>query len=690
MGIVSKFSNLFEAELDRRLSEQRPMLASQGDLGGGEDLQKRLKEDGYGRKGLIFDPFTDQGYAGGLFRPKGAGTGFISNMILKLVSRRDPIVSTILNIRANQSSTFHRKQVSRFDTGFEIQPKNQNDEVDQEEIKEIEEFLLNCGRTDQRSEEDKLTFDQFGYMIAHDMLVYGHCAIEMVRDMSGQLYAFLPLPGETIYYANKKLMDKEVINNMIMAYRDAYSKTHGQKDIVYDEAGLNGEEFSFVQVINGKVVEGFTSDELILQKINPTSDIDLMGYAMSPLEKAISMITAHLQIENHQKMFFTHGVASKGLLVIQGDVTPNQLRTLQAQWTNQVTGPNAAWRTPILAGIKGVQWQTLTPESRDMEYAAYQDHVIRTIHACFAIDAEETGFGYLSKGVEQKSLSESSNEWKVTASRDRGLRPLLGRIESLINEQIFPAWNKKYSEKYHFCFVGLDAETRNEEIERLKEEVQLHTTLNEARQQADLDPLEVGGNLILNPELINTQMQAMPFGMFVEKFMGLKGASSRPDLQFFANQYWFQWQTMQMQIMQQQATAQATMTQEPPEKPGKTPKDPDKRREQQDKDAHENEVDQHEQQQAQAQAQAMAIDQFISANPELFKAMSDNLKKAEHNDEHVDKMRDELVKDFEKASERLVRDIMDAVKEDLDDRGESPDPVKMKKSERKKKDGPQA
>lgn len=654
MGILSSFTQLIEGELERRLTSYQPS--------GGETLEKRMKEDGQGRKGLLFDPFTDTGYAGGLFRPKGAGGGLISNHILKMISRRDPIVSTILHVRANQAATFCRRQQNRFDVGFKMMPRDKGGPLNEDEILEIEDYLLNCGIKEGRSHEDKLTFDQFAYMLTWDWLVYGHAAIEKVHDRANRLYAFLPLPAETIYYANKKLINRDVVQNTIEAYRDAWGQTHGDKP---EYEAPSDDPFEYLQVINGKVVEGFTRDELVFARIYMQTEVDLNGYAIGPLERALSMITAHLQIENHQKMFFTHGIASKGLLVIQGDVSPNQLRALQAQWTNQISGPQSAWRTPILAGINGVQWQPLTMANRDMEFAAYQDHVIRTIHASLAIDPEETGFGYLSKGVDQKSLSESSNEWKITSSRDRGLRPLLSRLEAIINEDVIPAWNEDYARKYKFCFVGLDAESREEEISRLQSEVQLHTTLDEARQSADLEPMQAGGGLILNPLLLQTIQANMTKGEFMEQFMKIAGASQRPDLQYIPDPYYFQWLQFQQSLFQQQAEADATMQKEPPEKPGQTPEDPKARRDQQNDEQHQSAMLNHEQEQANAQSRAMAVDQFIQANPDLFKSMLNNLKKSDVNLEHIEVMREGLEKDFERGANLLVKEILEAMQEEM-------------------------
>lgn len=672
MGLFDKFNEYVNAALDSRINELKksePLAQSDAQAGTdafGETLMKAMKQDGIGRKGLLFDPFMEQGvFAGGLYRGK---TSFMPNHLLKQVSRKDSIVAAIIDVRAGQVAAACKKQMSRFDLGFKIKPKDNAVEIDDDEVRKIEEFILNCGRIDDRASEDKMTFDQWGYTVTTDLMRYGHAAIELVRTNDSNLYAFLPLSAETIFYANKKI-DKTLIEGM----RDIWRQV-SQEDSSVDLDKAAAGEYEYLQMINGKVVEGFTKDELIFERINLDSDIDLNGYAVGPLERAIAAITSHLQIENHQKAFFTHGAASKGVLVIQGDVTPNTLKTLQAQWTQQITGPLNAWRTPILAGIDGVQWVPLVSSNRDMEYAAYQDHILRTVFSCFAMDPEEAGFGYLSKGTEQRSLGESSNEWKITASRDRGLRPVLGRIEAIINERVLPELSKNYSEKYHFCFVGLESETENEETERLSEEVALHTTVNEVREQVEREPLQVGGDLILNQLLLQTLQSNMTKGEFMEVFMGIQGASERPDLQYIPDPFWFQWQQMQMSMMQQQAGAQGQEDQNGYSDGQEQQGDEESEGGQESNTPEEVQGD--EQDEAARKAASSAVDQYISANPELFKAMRRNLesqgipliksasRQKRINDKHVDQMRDALVKDFRFASSRLLEEVMQAIKDD--------------------------
>ena len=690
MSIFTKFYNLVDGSLESRL---QALQKSEAPADVGSDLAKGERHDGLiGRKGLLFDPAMDNSNSAGLFKPK---VNFLAPQVLQQVSRKNSIVASVIDLRGNQVAAACKKPVDRFDVGFKFTPKDSDIKSDPKEVRDAEEFIINCGMKEDRPMEDKMTFDQWGYMVARDFQLYGHAAIEKIYSADESLHSFLPLPGESIFFADKNATADQ-IKNISETFKATYDKDSQQVHKLEKD-----DEIKFVQVLDGKVVEGFTEKELTFARYVLESDISLNGYCVGPLERAIGAIISHLQIENHQKQFFTHGTASKGVLVIRGDVSPNTLKALQQQWNNQITGGINAWRTPILAGIEGADWLSLTASNRDMEYAAWQDYVLRVVFSCFAVDPEEVGFGYLSKGADQKSMGESSNEWKITASRDRGLRPLLNRIAAIVNEDILPAYSSDFAKKYDFSFVGLDAETRSEELARQQVEVSLHTSLDEAREQSEKEPIEFGGKLILNPIYLQYLQMNMMKGEFMEKVMGVQGASERPDLQYIPDPLWFQWQQIQMQMMQQQAMgggAGGMDSGEDPQQPV-DPNDPSigqpqegQEQEQQAQDPSQGgqppqagpdgqpmTPEQQQQMQMEQQAMAQATQQYMAANPHLFKAMKRNLqagedlKKAQYvakkiKSDHVEEMTTKLVKDFRKASDFLIKEIMNEVRNDLVDK----------------------
>ena len=689
-NIFTKFYNLIDGTLESKLQNLQKTEESPA-----EDLSKGERKDGLiGRKGLLFDPSLDNANSSGLFKPK---INFLSPLVLQQVSRKNSIVASVIDLRGNQVAAACKKPIDRFDVGFKFTPKNAEIKPDPELIAKAEEFIINCGLKSDRPTEDRMTFDQWGYMVARDFQLYGHAAVEKVRTLDGALHSFLPLPGESIFYA-----DKDVKTGDIQKLADAHKATYD--DSMVQVANQNSEKsddkIKYIQVLEGRAVEGFTEEELTFARYVLESDIALNGYCIGPLERAIGAIISHLQIENHQKQFFTHGTASKGVLVIRGDVSPNTLKGLQQQWNNQLTGPTNAWRTPILAGIEGADWLSLTASNRDMEYAAWQDYVLRVMFSCFAVDPEEVGFGYLSKGTEQRSMGESSNEWKITASRDRGLRPLLNRISAIINEEILPAYNEEFSQNYDFSFVGLDAETRSEELSRQQVETTIYTSLDEAREESEKKPLDFGGKMIMNPLYLQYLQSNMTKGDFMEKCLGIEGASQRPDLQYIPDPMWFQWQQIQMQMMQQQAMGAGAGGMDPNEDP-QSPNGDQEPQDQQEQDPNEQQgqeqppqdpnaqasgmggqqamtPEQQQQMQMQQQAMAQATQQYIASNPQLFKAMNkvlevnQDLKKSQKvakaiKNGHVEEMSGKLVKDFRKASDFLVKQIIEEVRKDLKD-----------------------
>lgn len=194
----------------------------------------------------------------------------------------------------------------------------------------------------------------------------------------------------------------------------------------------------------------------------------------------------------------TQGASPKGLLNFKGDNwTPDQLEAFRRQWVAQVAGTENAWKTPITQS-EGIEWVNLQMTNQDMQFNVWIEYLLKVSCAVFLIDPAEINFD-LHGGVQQTPLFESSQEWKLKASRDRGLKPLLRFIAGLINEHIID----KIDDHFVFEFAGLDELTEQEKHEMIKEQINSYMTLNEARRSLDLPDIPGGiGEVPLNPTLI--------------------------------------------------------------------------------------------------------------------------------------------------------------------------------------------
>jgi hypothetical protein len=168
-----------------------------------------------------------------------------------------------------------------------------------------------------------------------------------------------------------------------------------------------------------------------------------------------------------------------------------------------------------------VKWVPLSQSNREMEFSTWMEYLIKIVCAVYQIDPAEINFD-ISK-TNTSTLNESSNEARLKSSRDKGLKPLLDYLQGLINDHILPRWNKELSKKYKFKFVGLDAESRQQEGDRLEKETKVWKTLNEARREQGREPLE-DGDVVLNA--VATQYKQMKLANQAEQqgAMGDEGA----------------------------------------------------------------------------------------------------------------------------------------------------------------------
>jgi len=220
---------------------------------------------------------------------------------------------------------------------------------------------------------------------------------------------------------------------------------------------------------------------------------DLLSLRPVRVKKIISSTT-----EMTYDVTISHGGAPR--FVVDGVLTHNSFKR---SWTAQVAGVENAYRTPVTQS-EGIEWIDLQHSSQEMGYQGWLEYNIKIACACFLIDPSEVNFD-LHGGVQQTPLFESSQEWKLKASRDKGLRPLLKFVAGLVNEHII----SKIDDHFIFSFDGLDELTEQEKHELIKEQIASYKTLNEARRELDLPEVEGEfGDIPLNPTLIQfVQMQ---------------------------------------------------------------------------------------------------------------------------------------------------------------------------------------
>jgi hypothetical protein len=182
-------------------------------------------------------------------------------------------------------------------------------------------------------------------------------------------------------------------------------------------------------------------------------------------------------------------------------------------------------------------------------------------------------------------LSEGNNEYKLTAARDVGLRPLLCDIQDFFNSQILPLFFEELSHTHQLELIGLEKTDPEKEATRLQQDMQVHMTYDDIMEKVEKDKFGValGGEFPLNPQYQAILDKYFTVGYILENFFGQKGAASDPRWNYVRDPFYFQnaqivlqkvQMSMQQQMMQQQQQAQMQQAQmgqmqgQPGEQPG--------------------------------------------------------------------------------------------------------------------------
>lgn len=512
-----------------------------------------------------------------IYQPKPR---FIAEWLLKRMSHQDDLVAAIVQTRANQIRSFGVPRPNRHSNGFVIEPiEGVVDNLDDDKkaildrrIERARDLLETCGRTENVPVRERQSFADFLYLLTQNAIVVGKVAVEKIRDKGGRVHSFRHTDAGTIFPATSYQTSGPSIRKQALSLL-ARLKNKKESELA-EELDLQRwikDEYSWVQVIETTPRQVFTDDQMICRNFYQVPDVEMMGHPIAPLDTVLAAVTTHMNITTMSRVYFQSGRAAKGMLIVQSDdADDDTIKYMQEHFQANINNASNSFRLPVFAiGPKDtITWQPIEQQgSRDMEFQYLSDAVARIIMSAFQISPDELpGWSYLSKGTASQTLSEGSNEYKLEAHRDLGIRPLISHIEELLNEEIFPIIDEDLSKICRIRLTGLDAESAEKEANRLAEDSPIHMTMNQINEKVEKDPLPaaLGGDVPLNPAFHTLVLDKyVTVGVICEYLLGMKGASKDPTLAYVNNPIWIQFQGMLLQEkqLQQQAQAQAQQVQ---------------------------------------------------------------------------------------------------------------------------------
>jgi hypothetical protein len=332
---------------------------------------------------------------------------------------------------------------------------------------------------------------------------------------------------------------------------------------------LKEDHYAWMQVIDGTARQAFTHDELLVYNLFPSTDVEHNGYPVSPLDTVISSVTTHISIDAYIKLYFQNGRASRGMLVIRSDeVDEAVLNGLKLQFNASINSVSNSFRTPLFGIGKEdeVQWITTNDRAGDGDFQYTYDQMARNILSAFSVSPDEMpGYGHLSKGTNSQTLSESNNEFKLTAARDTGLRPLILKFQQYFNQRLFPLLDPGLAEICEIKFSGIDAQSNEQESTRLQQDMAIGMNYDDVLHEIDKDPIgqAFGGQVPFNERYQLIIDKYLNVGDFKTKFMGDIASSVDPMLRYKRDAFWLQY--MQLLIEMQHPSAMAYLAPRSPE-----------------------------------------------------------------------------------------------------------------------------
>lgn len=368
--------------------------------------------------------------------------------------------------------------------------------------KAVEQYVLNCGLTDNRPfETKKWNFEAALRAWTRDSLTYDLYSTEIVPDRAGRPHHWFPTDSGSIKFASKSLknykdMAETFINLDILYPENDKVSAEKQKAIDLDPKLLEKEMYKYCQVIRGKVERAYTADEMKIGIRNVTTDIFTNGYGVSELELLVSLVTGHLNAEYYNQAYFTQGFSAKGILHIKSAIPRRKLESVRQQWASMIKGARNSFQTPIFAGVEDVKWIPLTQSHNDIGFEGWMRYLVTMICSIYQIDPTELGIYFKQEGSGGGLSGGDKTDVKMSNSKDKGLYPLMNHIQNYINENII----KQFDSRFMLKFTGLADETTQSTLNRQKEEVKFKKTVNEIRAEDGMPPLPGCDDLILDAQ----------------------------------------------------------------------------------------------------------------------------------------------------------------------------------------------
>jgi hypothetical protein len=410
--VISEWAKLMQAEKNARA------------------LQKSLKE----RQASPADPKaqTESGLwktaASGLYLSK-PGIPFVT---LRQMGRTVEVAQAAHRTRIRQVLAFSQRSQKDDIVGWRLKAKDPNATLGDDHtafLAWLSDWVQNGGDEESALRRRRLGrqgIRTFLSLLTDDSLTMDHAAVETVPYREGPGLSAFFLRDSATFFLSRTFGDADADD--IYAYQDLIRNAGKQQPFRYEE--------------------------LAIFQRNLSSDVDRVGYGYSELEASLDTLGNFLQAMAYTREGLDNNAIPRGILVLSGSYSPEQMTAFQAMWQAKVRGVQNAHGLPVLQSrgqqgdVKYVQTSGQISEMAFVKWISLQASIFCSIYGMDPMELSMEAFSASSRGP----LAGDDTAERLAAARDKGLAPFLADIESFVTDELIARWVPWA--QFQFCGVN--------------------------------------------------------------------------------------------------------------------------------------------------------------------------------------------------------------------------------------------
>lgn len=399
--------------------------------------------------------------------------------VMRKIGKNFILHGMIMRLRSGQIRKFAVRSDSKDKPGFQLRMRDLRrspTHAEQKLIEEAEIWLQQTGRRDfEGAQRRKDRLPQWTEKFVRDLLTCDRTASAFRFDRVGEMVDFAAIDGATIMPVNP------------------YDGFDGDKNIEY------------VQEINGRVVEKFMFDELIVDWMYQTSEIENQHFGWSGIEEAFREIMATINALKYNSGNFTTNRTPRGFFSTDEEVDQGVLNDLEERFAALFSGADAAFRSPFFGGAANLRWNPIQTSNRDMEFTGYMNMLFSLYLAVFNVDPAELGLRF------EQSAAMINNTGGAAAqgdrSKERGILDIL-EVKARVLNSILER-TKKYKD-LELIHTGTEIIDKSIELQQLQMMQSTIYSTDQLRATRDEKPLwEEAKKMGIDDEKILDQIKLM-------------------------------------------------------------------------------------------------------------------------------------------------------------------------------------